>query len=166
MMLLDVFIGYLVADFLSGVIHFTQDNFFGPKTPLVGQFIQDGRNHHKNPTEMLKYNYSETNQLLLLSPVALAWYFLCGYSTFSLTVAFFLVNANQIHKMNHLPPNQRPAWFNFLRSWRIVQTQHHEHHRTPNQTHFCVLTDHLNPVLDGLGFWKGIIHFSRKFNRQ
>ncbi len=45
-----------------------------------------------------------------------------------------------------------------LQKLKIVQTpsHHNQHHRKGKDTHYCVLTDFLNPILDRFHFWRGL----------
>ena len=46
----------------------------------------------------------------------------------------------------------------FLQDIRILQTgKHHaRHHTDPKNSHYCTITNILNPVLDGVRFWDGL----------
>ena len=45
-----------------------------------------------------------------------------------------------------------------LQRIRLVQTPRHHalHHTDPKNSHYCVLTNFLNPILDGLRLWDGL----------
>ena len=66
------------------------------------------------------------------------------------------VNANEIHKWNHLPARKRPRFIAALHSLRLLQTpQHHiKHHVAGKDTHYCVITNVVNPVVDAVRFWR------------
>jgi ubiquitin-conjugating enzyme E2 variant len=151
-MLLDLILGYLAADFGTGVFHFIEDNFFDENTPLIGDIIRDNRKHHDQPTEMLRYNYFQTTRVLFFVTLPLLIWFIWSPSVFIGTVWLASLHANQIHKLNHLPQKDRPGWFRVLQTCRLVQTQHFKHHQSFD-SHYCVLTDLLNPILDGSKFW-------------
>ncbi len=67
-------------------------------------------------------------------------------------------NANEIHKWNHLPKKKRGRLVVALQDGRLLQTaKHHgKHHVGSKDTHYCVVTNVLNPVLDGVQFWHGL----------
>ncbi len=46
----------------------------------------------------------------------------------------------------------------WLQQLKILQTarEHAKHHRGEKNTHYCVITNYLNPVLEKIGFWKGM----------
>jgi ubiquitin-conjugating enzyme E2 variant len=47
---------------------------------------------------------------------------------------------------------------NWFQKARILQTPRHhaQHHRGAKNTHYCVITNVLNPALDRIGFWRGL----------
>ncbi len=68
------------------------------------------------------------------------------------------VNANQVHKWSH-----RTAAENGLlivlaqRLWLVQSPSHHQrHHAGGKDSHYCVLTNFLNPILDDCRFWRGL----------
>jgi hypothetical protein len=65
-------------------------------------------------------------------------------------------NANQIHKWAHRTPQENGWLIDLLQRCRFVQTPRHHacHHTDPKSSHYCVLTDFLNPILDGLRVWE------------
>ncbi len=65
------------------------------------------------------------------------------------------VNANEIHKWNHLPRKRRGKLVVALQDARLLQSaKHHgKHHVGSKDTHYCVVTNVLNPMLDGVRFW-------------
>ena len=65
-------------------------------------------------------------------------------------------NANQVHKWAHLPPRRVPRPVRWLQRLGLLQSfEHHaHHHRHDKNSHYCVLTQALNPLLDATGFWR------------
>ena len=66
------------------------------------------------------------------------------------------VNANEIHKWNHLPKSKRNKLVVVLQNLRLLQTpaHHKKHHVSSKDTNYCVITDYLNPALDAVQFWR------------
>ena len=104
--------------------------------------------------------------LLVMGAVIVGAAWLIGMLTwqFLLFVAIG-VNANEIHKWNHLPRKKRAKLVVALQDAGLLQsTKHHsKHHLGSKDTHYCVLTNVLNPLLDGVRFWHwlewAILHF-------
>ena len=51
-------IGYVVADFMSGLVHFTFDRFFTTSTPVLGTaFVSAFRQHHSDPVDITHHGF-------------------------------------------------------------------------------------------------------------
>ena len=101
--------------------------------------------------------FHSSRDLLYACVVLLAVCWLVDFLTWHVLLAIFLmVNANQIHKWSHLSAAKIPALVTILQKLRILQSPRHHlnHHKGDKNTHYCVITDFTNPVLDKLGFWR------------
>ena len=80
---------------------------------------------------------------------------LCG---FLLTTAMWTMVTNQIHKWAHFPPERVSFWLRALQRARIILDRDHHsfHHAKPYLSHYCITVGWLNPVLDGMGFFRGL----------
>ena len=55
-----LFLGYLLADFITGTIHWFCDSFFDEETPVIGNFIiYSFREHHSHPLLITKDKFIE-----------------------------------------------------------------------------------------------------------
>jgi Lipid desaturase domain len=83
------------------------------------------------------------------------------YSSLTLVL---LVNANQVHAWSHTPRYGRPCLVVLLQDFGVLQSskQHANHHKHDKDTNYCVLTNFVNPILDGLGFWRALEWFLMK----
>jgi len=63
---------------------------------------------------------------------------------------------NFVHKWNHMRDSERPRFVKILQSLYIIQgpRHHNSHHVNRTDTAYCVVTPVLNPILDGLKFWR------------
>jgi len=154
------FCGYMLADFASGLVHWAADRFCSPQTPVVGpNFIRPFREHHLAPDELVRHGFIETNGnnsifslpfLLLLIPAFRAPAD-SGAAAFGLALGltFFagMFVTNQIHKWAHMP--EPPAFARVLqRCGLILSPEHHrKHHAPPHDTHYCISSGWLNPLL-------------------
>ena len=160
-----VVLGYLAADFFSGIVHWFCDTFFEEDTPLVGRMlIEPFREHHRDPLAMTRHGLAEIagNSCLAIAPllavVALlpppaagAPLSLVSHTTL-LTFAVGAVITNQFHKWAHLPAAPR-AVVRLQQAGLVLRPVHHaRHHRTQAEA-YCVATGWLNPVLDRIGFF-------------
>lgn len=160
-----VFAGYLLADFGSGVVHFTFDRFFTTETPLLGKnFVTPFRQHHSDPKDITLHGFTETNgnNCLATCPaliiLALAPFdYTVGWQLFVVALVVFgaigTFATNQFHKWAHsqTPP---PAVVWLQEKHLILPRDHHQiHHTHPYDTHYCITTGWLNAILLKVNFW-------------
>jgi plasmanylethanolamine desaturase len=52
-----------------------------------------------------------------------------------------------------------------LQKIKLLQTQRHhaKHHSGEKDSHYCSVTNFLNPILEELEFWKGLERFNEKY---
>jgi len=166
-----LFVGYLVADFMSGLVHFTFDRFFTTRTPLLGAaFVTAFRQHHSDPVDITRHGFIATNgnNSLATVPVLLAlvllpvdegapWQLFLSSTVLWAAVATFATN--QFHKWAHEP--EVPAVVAWLqRRHLILPKDHHQlHHTFPYASHYCITTGWLNGALVAVGFWRRLEWF-------
>ncbi|HTD65719.1 MAG TPA: fatty acid desaturase CarF family protein [Candidatus Limnocylindria bacterium] len=148
----------LVADFVSGFFHWLEDAYGREDFPIIGRLVtKPNILHHHNPRHFTRNSWWQSSWDLacLCALIAIvAW--LSGHMSWHVLVFAFLgANANQIHKWAHRTPQENGRLVRWLQRCRLVQTpRHHAHHHTdPKSSHYCVLTDFLNPILDRLRVW-------------
>jgi plasmanylethanolamine desaturase len=158
--ILGVFGAVLLADFLSGLAHWLEDCYFSPETPLLGHTILKNVEHHRDPLLFVKNAWHVTIRSSLVAAVflglvlgtvgLLSWFWLAA-----LAISVF---ANQVHKWAHMPAGTIPRFVRMLQEARVLQAPAHhlQHHRGSRDTHYCVVTNLLNPVLDGVYFWRAL----------
>lgn len=116
--------------------------------------------HHEDGAAFVALSYWRSNwDLLALGAVivGVAW----GLDRLTWHVWVFALlggHANQLHKWTHMPQRERPALVRVLQDAHVLQgARHHAgHHGGAKDTRYCVVTEVLNPVLDGVGFWRGL----------
>ena len=114
--------------------------------------------HHYRPTYFTRHSWLRSAEVLTaigIVIVATAW----ALDWLTWQVVLFVcigVNANEVHKWNHLPRARRPKLIAGLQAARILQTaEHHTPHHTGQKNRaYCVLANLLNPVLDAVGLWR------------
>lgn len=157
--------GYLVADFLSGFVHWAGDTIGDQNTPVFGpNFVTPFRYHHIDPKDITRHDFVETNGnncivvapilglLLLITPRTSGWFFyLCAVMVFT---SWFVFCTNQFHKWAH---DDDPArWVRALqRAGLILSPEHHAiHHASPQDKSYCITVGWMNPVLDRMSFFR------------
>ncbi|MEN9800328.1 MAG: hypothetical protein RL653_4025 [Pseudomonadota bacterium] len=155
--------GYLLADFISGFVHWMADSWGSVDMPLVGKaLLRPFREHHVDAKAITRHDFVETNgnncfislapalACLLLPIDGPLWLF--GVVTVaSLVVWIFLTN--QFHKWSHV--DEPPALVDLLqRAHLILPRGHHDHHhRAPYNRTYCITAGWMNYPLDAVRFF-------------
>ena len=109
---------------------------------------------------MVNYSWMQSSwDLLLAGVIVVVIGGLFGVLTWQVWLFLILsVNANQIHKWSHMNRKKVPRLVAIFQKNRLIQSSvhHAHHHRGDKNTHYCVITDFTNPVLDRLGFWRAM----------
>ena len=76
-----------------------------------------------------------------------------GTAALAVLAADFVVGV--FHWIEDAYLRENGPWINLLHDLRILQSSRHHaiHHTDPKSTHYCVITEFLNPVLERLRFW-------------
>lgn len=152
---------WLAIDFLSGLFHWLEDAYGNPFWPVVGRHVtKPNILHHYMPRAFVNNSWYLSSRLLLLICTLVALIALAAHA-FNWIVAFGLllgVNANQVHKWSHRMPHENSALVRLLQRLRLIQSSRHHrrHHTLGKNTHYCVLTNFVNPILDGVHFWAAL----------
>ncbi|MCZ6463626.1 MAG: kua-ubiquitin conjugating enzyme hybrid localization domain protein [Proteobacteria bacterium] len=157
-------LGYVLADGVSGVVHWAADRFFGPRTPILGPLlVRPFREHHHDPGAMAHHGFLEVsgNSCLvsipllgtlasLPAPASIGLAFLQAI-LLSLTIGVF--GTNLFHKWAHTANVARPVAWLQRHGW-ILRPEHHAvHHGGDHDRAFCITTGWLNPLLDRWRFF-------------
>jgi len=150
----------VMADFVSGFVHWLEDAYARPEMPLVGNIARENLQHHARPRDFIKKSWWASSYDLLvlgLLAIAIAWHD-HHLTPWVLLFTALVINANQIHKWAHSNRQETPRLIRFLQKHRILQSarEHAKHHSGERNTYYCVITSFLNPVLEKINFWKGM----------
>ena len=152
---------WLITDFLSGVFHWLEDAYGHPSWPIVGRHVtKPNILHHYAPRAFVTNSWWRSSRLLLticllITAITLAM----GVFNWMVALAVVLgLNANQVHKWSHRSRRENGPVVQWLQRLHLIQSpsHHHRHHVHGKDSHYCVLTDFLNPILDGTHFWRGV----------
>ena len=156
-----VLVTWLVIDFISGLAHWFEDSYGNPSIPFVGARVtKPNLLHHFRPRAFVANSWFSSAQLLLVAcGVALVIAWLIGRLSPMVVLAAVLgANANQVHKWSHQTRGENGALVTAAQRLGLLQSarHHHGHHAGHQDSHYCVMTGLLNPVLDGCQFWRGL----------
>lgn len=151
----------LAADFISGFVHWAEDAYARADTPIIGRWIGAANlEHHARPRAFVSKSWWASSWDLALPSSALvllaAWQ---GWLVWQLLLfAVLAANANQIHKWAHQTRAENGPVVSFLQDWRIIQTKRHHavHHSGHKNSHYCAITNVLNPVLERMRVWAAL----------
>jgi ubiquitin-conjugating enzyme E2 variant len=167
-------VGYLLADFASGLVHWFCDTFFSEDTPLIGRLlIGPFREHHELPQRIAECRFIEqdTGNFFVLIPLlavllmrpALSMGGLLGAGiVLGLCAGSFVVNS--VHRWAHA--EQAPRWVRVLqRAGLIISPERHARHHTTHDRSYCITLGWLNPPLDSLAFFPRLERAIRRLQR-
>lgn len=150
---------YLLVDFISGIIHWSEDRYGSETTPFVGNAIRKNILHHHRPRHITRISLWEAaSSTLYISLSIFAVGTLLGFFGWQLLFLTLLgMNVNTVHRWAHSTQKDLPWFIQTMQRLRIIQTpQHHAlHHGLPRVTHYCAFTNWMNPVLEKIHFWRG-----------
>lgn len=157
----------LAADFLAGLLHWVEDTYLVPgRNALLDRLIvQPNIEHHRKPGGIREGTYWETN-CVTIAICAVAAAVCAAFRVHGWEVYFTLLvgsQSNQFHAWSHTSnPPRAVAW---LRKIKLLQSakSHAVHHKAPYGVRYCTTTPLLNPVLDGIGFWRGLERILERF---
>ncbi len=163
LVLAAMLLGYMMADFASGAVHWLADRYGTPETPVLGpNFIRPFRDHHVYPDALAGHSFIETNgnnSIASLPFMALFWPLLHaegddGWPIMGLAMGFAFFSGmfitNQIHKWAHM--KTPPIFVRWLQRFRLILSpdHHRKHHTPPFNSHYTITTGWLNAPLKTL----------------
>lgn len=160
-------LGWLLADLLSGLVHWAGDTLGSETTPLVGPaFIAPFREHHHEPHAMVAHGTVElvgsTAFLALFSLVPFTHLVeLEGRGLVNLASAGLLlftllgvVATNLVHRWAHMEHPPRLAALLQRTGLILTPARHERHHMAPFDGWFCISSGLVDGPLTSLGLWK------------
>lgn len=157
--IIQIFLLWILADFITGLVHWWQDAYGNPNWPILGKYVViPNLNHHKTPRSMLKDGYWDrvkTSVVTAIFLVTVFWF--CGWHSWRMVLCLvFTTQGNHIHAMSHRTNKENGLFVMFLQKIGIFQGRkmHGWHHRAPYDTNFFILTNYLNPMFNKIKFFE------------
>lgn len=155
----QVFLLWLGADFITGIVHWWQDTYGNPTWPILGKYvIAPNLRHHDDPRGMLKVSYwARMNTSLFAAGGIIGLLILCDISSWqAIVLIVFASQGNEIHAMGHRTNKENGLLVVWLQTIGIIQTRktHGWHHKAPYDTNFFVMTEYLNPFFNKIKFFE------------
>jgi hypothetical protein len=145
-------LAWVLADLLSGIVHWTADTWGSEDTPVIGpRFIRPFRVHHVNADDIVSRPFFHLNGDVALGvlPILAAAFFVSGaWRVFLVALALCILPTNQIHQWAHQPV--APRFARALQRLGLIlgPGQHRLHHTNPNRSHFCITAGWCNGLLE------------------
>jgi hypothetical protein len=163
-------IAWILADFVSGLVHWLADTYGADDTPLFGpSLIRPFRQHHQYARDICTHNLVLTigNSCTVTAPFqAGLLYLLLSDEDVSFTKAAFslvfnlftmaMVATNVLHKWAHAEKTNR--LISRLQHSRVFLSpaHHHLHHTKQFDSNYCITNGWLNPLLERIRFFRNL----------
>jgi len=155
---------WVIADFGSGVLHWSVDNYGNGKTPVMGGIIAAFQGHHSAPWTITEREFCNNVSKLCIPfgiPTVAAITLLAG-SQHPLVSLFFAVfcsleiGSQEFHKWSHMTPKQlNPLILGVQKAGLTIgRVPHAMHHVAPYDGNYCIVSGFCNEKLDGSGFFR------------
>jgi ubiquitin-conjugating enzyme E2 variant len=166
MIVLKIIILILLADFATGIFHFYVDTYGVIDSKYLSVPINGLLIHHDSPKLMTEQSYWDLTKGVY--KIGALIFLVSLFFNFYWELLFFLLvsaQANIIHKWAHQNKSKNLKIVNLLQRLGIIQTRRHHlhHHNGRYDSYYCVMTNVLNPILEKILFWEGVIKFLKVF---
>ncbi|XVF34026.1 hypothetical protein REPUB_Repub18cG0021600 [Reevesia pubescens] len=149
------YIGYILADLLSGVYHWGIDNYGDESTPIFGSQIEGFQGHHKWPWTITRRQFANNLHALARSITftVLPIDILCNdpvIQGFVSVCAGCIMFSQQFHAWSHGTKSKLPPLVVSLQDAGVLvsRSQHSAHHRPPYNGNYCIVSGVCNEFLD------------------
>jgi hypothetical protein len=180
---------WIAADFGSGVLHWSVDNYGNGRTPVMGNIIAAFQGHHSAPWTITQRGFCNNVVKLCIPFGVVTMAIISTISTGPCTTLFwtlfcvFEIMSQEFHKWSHMTKSQVPGgsgsgsggsgnlgsgsdWVNTLQrwGWTIARKPHAQHHFAPYDGNYCIVSGVCNPWLDNSGIFRLLEHLVFKCN--
>lgn len=162
---------WIVADFGSGVLHWSVDNYGNGQTPIMGSIIAAFQGHHAAPWTITERGFCNNVYKLCLPfgliPLSAISLVTGPAVTYFLTWFFVMeILSQEFHKWSHQLPSETPGWVNKMQDLGLTvgRKPHALHHMAPYEGNYCIISGFCNPWLDESGFFRRLEHFVYDIN--
>lgn len=166
-------VSWTVADFGSGILHWSVDNYGNGRTPVMGGIIAAFQGHHSAQWTICEREF-ENNVSKLCIPfgvqTVLAMKLLFGLgpvATYFWTVFCVMeIMSQEFHKMAHMTKSEAGPVWNTLQDVGVTidRKSHARHHIAPYDGNYCIVSGRCNKLLDESGFLRRMEHMVYKIN--
>lgn len=166
-----LFSSWVMADFGSGVLHWSVDNYGNGRTPIMGGIIAAFQGHHSAQWTITQRGFSNNVHKLCIPfgvvPMALITAVTGPCTTFFFSIFCALeILSQEFHKWSHMTKSECSWWINQLQKFglSIGRKPHAQHHLAPYKGNYCIVSGVCNEWLDKSGFFRRLEHLVYKWN--
>ncbi len=166
MIALKILAGWLLADFITGIVHWAQDKLMPRPTRfrILNRIRFDNELHHKQPAAMIRHTlWGNVNTSVPITiPISAVLLFSGAPDVLTLAV-FFSSAANIVHRWAHMPKAMLIPPIRWIQATGLMidSEQHMRHHanasglimKEDTTQIYCPMTCWLNPALDRIRFF-------------
>ncbi len=168
MIILKIFICILIADFVTGVIHWWEDTYGNPNWKYLGKImVLPNLEHHIRPREFLKGTFwFRIKESVYISLILLFVFLVFGWiNVYTIFLVLYMPLANEIHAITHRTDKENGKLICLIQKTGLIQSRknHGLHHSNPYNINFCVMTNYVNPILNFFDFWNRLEKLISKF---
>lgn len=164
---------YVLADFATGVYHWSVDNYGSGATPIVGDQIAAFQGHHQRPWTITQREFANNLHKVFKPTMPFSAAYLAANSAFHFsptancfiaTFVFMVAMSQQFHAWGHMKKSDLPAAVLALQSAGLLISRkaHGAHHKAPFEGNYCIVSGLWNSALDQNGSDQG---FFRKLEK-
>jgi ubiquitin-conjugating enzyme E2 variant len=169
--LLLVVSSWVLADFGSGVLHWSVDNYGNGRTPIMGGIIAAFQGHHSAPWTITQRGFCNNVYKLcipfgLVPVAAINWMADPATTFFFTTFCAFEIASQEFHKWSHMTKGECPGWVNWLQTvgLTVPKKTHALHHMAPYEGNYCIISGVCNKALDEFGIFRWMEHQIFRWN--
>lgn len=156
---------WILADFGSGVLHWSVDNYGNGRTPIMGGIIAAFQGHHSAPWTITQRGFCNNVYKLCIPfgivPMTLINAIAAPSVTFFFTIFCVMeIMSQEFHKWSHQTKGEAPVWVNWMQSvgLTVPRKAHAQHHMEPYEGNYCIISGICNKPLDESGIFRRMEH--------
>lgn len=161
---IQIIIGFFLADFLSGFFHWIEDNYiyYCIDIPMIRVISKGNEMHHYFPRAILIDSYFQNMLIITIITIIIFGIIylinrqiLFDYKYLFITLFIFLSISSIIHRFSHMKACEKNKYILFLQNVGIITSnEHHRIHHIKSDEKYCMNTPYLNLILDSIYFWR------------
>ena len=172
--LLQIIIGFLLADIIGGTGHWFEDTYidYCTKYNILNDIAKYNELHHYFPRAMLAHSYIENVKTSYIFAIILFIIFLLlfknhmlKYPIIYISLFILLPLSNLFHRFSHQRDCENNVLILFLqKKYILCSHEHHkQHHTTQVDGKYCTIFPITNYILDTILFWRGLENIIKLF---